>query len=84
VTTVVQLLDFVPFVTSVADGAAELLYVGLADRTADVSGRYFASQRPTTPASQARDPDAQTELFERSASLLSIDELLGDVQTDTE
>jgi hypothetical protein len=81
VTTLVQLLDVVPFVTSVRDGAAELLYVALSEETADVSGQYFTGQEPTTPAEQARDQTAQTELFEESAKLLDIPELLATTET---
>jgi hypothetical protein len=82
VTTVVQLLDVVPFVTSVRDGAAELLYVALSDRTAENSGRYFANQEPTTPAESARKPTAGERLFETSAALLDIPELLATAAAD--
>jgi hypothetical protein len=71
-----QGLERLPGVTTVADGAAELLFVGLSPRTADVSGRYFAGQQPTTPSPAARDTVAARRLWERSASLLGVDEPL--------
>lgn len=70
------LLDAVPGVTSVDEGAAEILYVGLAERTAAVSGRYFADQAPTQPSQSAQDADAARRLWRRSAALLGIDEPL--------
>ncbi|RLM59333.1 SDR family NAD(P)-dependent oxidoreductase [Halobellus sp. Atlit-31R] len=72
----VQVLDVVPGVTSVADGAAELLFVGVSPRTADVSGRYFSGQQPTTPSEAARDLDAARRLWEYSADALDVDEPL--------
>jgi NAD(P)-dependent dehydrogenase (short-subunit alcohol dehydrogenase family) len=66
-------LDGLPFVTSVADGAAELLVPALSPETADVSGRYFADQRPTTPSRAARDDTAARRLWEVSAELLDVD-----------
>ncbi len=69
-------LDGLPGVTSVADGAAELLFVGLSPRTEGLTGRYFAGLEPTEPASAARDPDAARRLWERSATLLGLDEPL--------
>ncbi|MEF8789184.1 MAG: SDR family NAD(P)-dependent oxidoreductase [Haloarculaceae archaeon] len=76
-------LDAVPGVTAVADGAAELLFVALAPRTADVSGRYFSNRRPKTPGEGARDPDASRRLWERSARLLGIEEPLAGVDGST-
>jgi NAD(P)-dependent dehydrogenase (short-subunit alcohol dehydrogenase family) len=72
----VQRLDAVPGVTSVADGAAEVLSVAVAPRTAGVTGRYFADQRPTDPSDAARDEDAARRLWARSAELLGVDEPL--------
>ena len=74
----VELLDAVPGVTSVDDGAAELLFVGVSPRTADVSGRYFAGQQPTTPSSAARDADAARRLWEFSADVLDVEEPLAE------
>ncbi len=74
----VQLLEAVPGVTSVADGAAELLFVAVSDRTADVSGRYFAGQQPTTPSGPARDPENARLLWTESARLLDIEEPLAE------
>ena len=71
-----QALDRLPGVTSVADGAAALLFVGVSPRTADVSGRYFAGQEPTDPSPAARDRTAARRLWERSAALLEMEEPL--------
>jgi hypothetical protein len=85
----VQALDRLPGVTSVADGAAELLYVAVSPRAGDLSGRYFADQRPTEPSREARDPMNARDLWVRSAELLGVDEPLaeaadGDDLTDDE
>jgi hypothetical protein len=69
-------LDAVPGVASVADGAAELLFVAVSPRTADVTGRYFANQRLATPSSAAGDPEAARRLWAESADALGIDEPL--------
>ena len=66
-------LSVVPGVATAADGAAELLFPALSPRTADISGRYFAGQQPTTPSRAARDRDAARRLWTHSADLLGID-----------
>jgi NAD(P)-dependent dehydrogenase (short-subunit alcohol dehydrogenase family) len=66
-------LDRLPFVTSVAEGAAELLVPALSQETANVSGRYFADRRPATPSGAARDETAARRLWEVSAELLGVD-----------
>lgn len=71
-------LDVVPGVTSVADGAAELLFVALSPRVADVSGRYFAGQSTGTPSTAARDADAARRLWAYSAETFDIPEPLAD------
>jgi len=71
-------LGIVPGAASVADGAAELLHVGLSPDTADTSGRYFAGQQPTAPTEAARDRAAAGRLWARSAEMLGIDEPLAD------
>jgi NAD(P)-dependent dehydrogenase (short-subunit alcohol dehydrogenase family) len=73
-----QLLDAVPGVTSVADGAAEILFVGVSPRTADISGRYFAGQETQTPSTAARDREDARRLWAESARLIGIDEPLSD------
>jgi hypothetical protein len=72
----VRLLDGLPGVTDVDDGAAALVNLAVSDRVTDVSGRYFSKQRPKTPSQAARDAEAQRRLWERSADLLDIDEPL--------
>ncbi len=71
-----KLLNAVPGVTSVTDGAAALVYLAVSDRVDGVSGRYFSKQRPATPSQAARYPEAQRRLWQRSAELLGIDEPL--------
>jgi len=78
-----RLLGGVPGTASVADGAAELLYVALSPATADVSGRYFTGQEPVPPTEAARDPDAAARLWAWSADVLGIDEPLADVPSPT-
>jgi hypothetical protein len=63
-------------VTSVADGAAELLFVAVSPRTAGVSGRYFTNQQPQTPSKAARNPESARRLWQESAALLGIEEPL--------
>ncbi len=78
-----RLLEAVPGVTSVADGAAEILFVGVSPRTAEVSGRYFSDQHPTTPSEAARDRDAARRLWTESARLLGIEEPLSAAEEQT-
>jgi NAD(P)-dependent dehydrogenase (short-subunit alcohol dehydrogenase family) len=81
----VETLEVVPGVTSVADGAAELLFLAVSPRTENVSGRYFSGQQPKTPSSAARDPDAARRLWEFSADVLDVEDPLGaSVQSATE
>ena len=81
---VVKLFDAMPGVTSVEDGAAEIMHLAVSDRTGDVSGRYFAGQRPATPSNAARDKAAASLLWRRSAELLGIDEPLSDMKSTVE
>ncbi|SNR68572.1 SDR family NAD(P)-dependent oxidoreductase [Halorubrum vacuolatum] len=71
---VVRALDAVPGVTSVADGAAELLFAACSPRLDGVSGRYLSGQGLGTPSSEARDPEAARRLWTYSADVLGIDE----------
>jgi len=73
---VVKATGALPWATDVEDGAAELLFVALSERTADVSGRYFADQEPTQPSEAARDREDARRLWTHSAELLGIDEPL--------
>jgi NAD(P)-dependent dehydrogenase (short-subunit alcohol dehydrogenase family) len=75
---VVEQFGRVPGVTTVADGAAELLFAAVSPRTADVTGQYFTDQRPKTPSSAARDMDAARRLWTASARFLDIDEPLAE------
>ncbi|GAA0532115.1 SDR family NAD(P)-dependent oxidoreductase [Halorubrum ejinorense] len=79
-----QALDALPFVTSVADGAAELLVPAVSPETADVTGKYFADRRPTEPSRAARDATAARRLWEVSADLLGIDPPLPDASPGSE
>jgi len=71
-------LEAVPGVTSVADGAAEILFVAVSEHTAEISGRYFTGRQPATPSKAARDEEAARRLWTESAKLLGIDEPLAD------
>jgi uracil-DNA glycosylase len=68
----------VPGVTSVADGAAELLFAALSPRVADVSGRYFAGQSAGAPSAAANDADAARRLWAYSADVLDRPEPLAE------
>ncbi|WP_142859820.1 SDR family NAD(P)-dependent oxidoreductase [Salinigranum halophilum] len=71
-----KLLNAVPGVTSVRDGAAALVFLAASDRLNGVSGRYFSKQRQAEPSDAARDRTAQQRLWERSAELLEMQEPL--------
>jgi NAD(P)-dependent dehydrogenase (short-subunit alcohol dehydrogenase family) len=75
-TSLLRLIGAVPGTTSVADGAAELLYVAVSEQTAGHSGDYFTGQQAVAPAAAAQDPDAAARLWRRSAEMLGIDEPL--------
>ena len=81
---VLQALDALPIVTSVADGAAELLVPAVSPETADVTGQYFADRRPTEPSRAARDATAARRLWEVSADLLGIETPLSDASPRSE
>jgi NAD(P)-dependent dehydrogenase (short-subunit alcohol dehydrogenase family) len=81
-TRVLQALDAVPGVTSVEEGAAEILHVAVSPDTADVTGRYFTGQEPTTPSRAARDDAAARRLWQESARLLDVEEPLAEVGGD--
>jgi hypothetical protein len=73
---VMSAVDGLPGVTSVTEGAAALVSLAASDRLDGVSGRYFSKQSRATPSRAARDVDAQRRLWERSATLLGIEEPL--------
>lgn len=75
-TSVFRMIGMVPGTASVADGAAELLHVAVAEATAGHSGDYFTGQQAVAPAAAAQDPDAAARLWRRSAEMLGIDEPL--------
>jgi len=74
-------LDPLPVVTSVEEGAAALVRLAASPTLEDTSGQYFEKQRPGSPSTEARDPDAQRDLWERSADLLGIEPPLADAVT---
>jgi len=76
-------LEVVPGTTSVAEGAAEILFVGVSPRTAEVSGRYFANRQLRTPSGAARDLEAARRLWTESARLLDVEEPLADVDGES-
>lgn len=71
-----QRLESLPGVTSVADGAAEILFVAVSPRTADISDRYFRNQQPTPPSQAAQDEEAARQLWTESGELVGIQEPL--------
>ncbi len=73
-----QTLESVPGVTSVDDGAAEVLFVAVSPRASTISGQYFANQKPTVPSSTARDAEAAMRLWSQSATFLDINEPLAE------
>lgn len=75
---IVETFEAIPGVTSVADGAAEILFGAVSPRTADLTGRYFRSQRVATPSEAARDTDAARRLWTYSADRLDVDEPLAE------
>jgi len=79
---VARMLDPFPFVTSVEEGAAALVYLAVSPDVSNVSGQYFEKQDLATPTQAARDRDAQLQLWERSAALLDIEEPLADAAVD--
>jgi NAD(P)-dependent dehydrogenase (short-subunit alcohol dehydrogenase family) len=66
-------LEVVPGVTSVEDGAAEILFVGVSPRVDGVSGRYFTGLGPSEPSDAARSLSAARRLWRESARLLDIE-----------
>ncbi len=71
-----RMLGVVPGTASVTDGAAELLHAALSTDATETSGRYFTGLAPVEPSSAARDADAATRLWSRSAEMLGIEEPL--------
>jgi len=69
---VLQALDQLPIVTSVAEGAAELLAPAVSPGVSSVSGEYFTDYRPATPSRAAQDTTAARRLWDVSAELLTI------------
>lgn len=74
-----QLFEASPFLESVEDGAATLVYLGVSPDVAAVTGSYFARCREIRPSSEARDETRQQELWERSAKRLDMEEPLAEV-----
>ncbi|WP_079890500.1 SDR family NAD(P)-dependent oxidoreductase [Halorubrum sp. AJ67] len=78
---ILQALDRFPVVTSVAEGAAELLVPALSSEVSGVSGAYFKDQRPATPSRAAQDATVARRLWEVSAELLEIETPLSSATT---
>jgi NAD(P)-dependent dehydrogenase (short-subunit alcohol dehydrogenase family) len=71
-----QLFDQSPFLDSVEDGAATIVYLAASPKVAETTGSYFARCDERRAAPQARDETAQQTLWERSAEILDMDEPL--------
>jgi NAD(P)-dependent dehydrogenase (short-subunit alcohol dehydrogenase family) len=65
--------DALPLVTSVADGAAELLYAGLHPDALSSTGQYYADLSTAAPTEAGRDADAARRLWEESAAMLGVE-----------
>lgn len=76
-----SLIGELPLTDSPEDGAATIVYLAASDEVADQNGKYFARCRERRPAPKARDEDEMRALWERSATLLNIDEPLADTTT---
>jgi len=76
---IIQSLEAVPGVTTVNDGAAELLFAGISSQATDYSGQYLASQQLKKPSSDARDKASARQLWQESASILDITEPLNNL-----
>jgi hypothetical protein len=73
-------LGLMPGTSTVTDGAAELLVPAVSPEMADVSGRYFTGQEPVAPSEAARNRNAASHLWRKSAQMLGIDEPLADAR----
>jgi hypothetical protein len=62
------------FGTSVKQGAARGLYVGVSEEVADISGKYFGAFSESTPSSAARDDETARRLWAVSEDLTDIEE----------
>ncbi|ERG96885.1 SDR family NAD(P)-dependent oxidoreductase [Haloquadratum walsbyi] len=81
---IVQSLEALPGVTSVNDGAAELLFAGISPQATDYSGQYFASQQLKEPSSDAQDDAAARRLWKESADILDIAQPLDNLSDNQE
>jgi NAD(P)-dependent dehydrogenase (short-subunit alcohol dehydrogenase family) len=73
-----DLLDEVPLTDSPEDGAATMTYLAASGDVEGATGKYYARCRKRRPAPDARDEQAQRDLWKRSADLLDIEEPLAD------
>jgi NAD(P)-dependent dehydrogenase (short-subunit alcohol dehydrogenase family) len=71
-----QLFDQSPFLDSVEDGAATIVYLAASPEVAEQTGSYFARCDKRRASPQARDEDAQQRLWKRSAEILDMEEPL--------
>jgi len=61
-----------PFFKTPERGARTSLHLLTSDAVADVTGRYFANERPSRPAAHATNPDTARRLWEISEQLTGL------------
>lgn len=77
-----QFLENAPFMETVEQGAANMLYLGLSEEVSETTGKYFARCREHRASPDARDVEKMRALWERSAKLLDISEPLAEYGDD--
>jgi len=58
--------------SSLAHGAATLVYVATSDEVARVTGAYFVGKRPAHPSPLTDDPDLRARLWETTSELVGL------------
>jgi NAD(P)-dependent dehydrogenase (short-subunit alcohol dehydrogenase family) len=61
-----------PFFRSPARGAQSLVWLGLSDTAAGLTGEYVQDEKVIAPNAQAQDEDLARDLWERSAELVGL------------
>ena len=64
-----------PFMSSPRKGGARIVHVAADPIGAEVTGRYFADDRPCALSGQAADDDLALQLWERSAAIVGLSDV---------
>ena len=64
-----------PFMSSPRKGGARIVHVATDPIGAEVTGRYFADDRPCALSGQATDDDLALQLWERSAAIVGLSDV---------